>query len=101
MNRPVLFCRARMPMCPKCWQPLSRIQLDIGSMFAICGYRRGGRRCGQRLHILGTGSGVCIVVGLTDDEYELYTKQRNLISELYEDLGILATLESKGNLPAA
>ncbi len=91
-----------MPMCPKCWQPLSRIQLNTGSMFAICGYRKGGRRCGQRLHVMGTGSsGVCVVVALTEEEYEYYTKHQFLISELYEDLGILTTLETRGNVPAA
>lgn len=101
MNRPVLFCRARMPMCPKCEQPLPRVQLDIGSMFAICGYRKGGQLCGQRIHVLGTGNGVCVVVGLTDNEYGYYTKRQYLISQFYEELGILATLESRGNLPAA
>ena len=90
-----------MPICPKCWQPVQRLQLDIGSMFAICGYRRGGRRCGQRLHLMGTGGGVCVVVALSDVEYERYTKQQHLIAELYDDLGILATIDTPGHLPAA
>jgi len=101
VNRPILFCRAHTPICPRCAQPLPRIQLDIGSMFAICGYRKGGGRCGQRLHILGTGHGVCVVVSLSAHEYGYYTKRQHLIAGLYEELGILATIESQGNLPAA
>jgi hypothetical protein len=90
-----------MPMCPKCEQPIPRMQLDLGSMFVVCGYRKGGKRCGQRLHILGTGHGVCVVVGLTKEEYEYYTKRQYLVPWFYEELGILATLGSQGNLPAA
>lgn len=88
VNRPVLFCRAHTPICPRCDQPLPRLQLDFGSLFAICGYRNKGQRCGQRLHIKAV-DGVCIVIGLTPDEYEHYTRRRKPIDRLYAELGII------------
>jgi len=99
VNRPVLFCRACKPICPQCGKTLPRLQIDTGSIFTICGAksaRSGSRRgpdegrCGQRLHILGTGRGVCIVMTLTTEEYLQYTQAPYSIEEMYEDLQVLA-----------
>jgi len=98
VNRPVLICESRKPVCPKCEMPLHRYDIREGSLFMICGYRppRGGpgrapteRRCGQRLHVLGTNLGVCLVVGLTNEEYDRFTNQPHQINEMYAELGIL------------
>lgn len=77
------------------------MQVDTGSVFATCDAQRTHQelrsdpgapaKCGARLHILGTGHGLCLVVALSDDEYTYLTGRPRDPTELYEYLGALAT----------
>ena len=99
--RNLLICRARNPLCPRCGNPIHRVQVDTGSVFATCDALRTAAelradprlqsRCGAHLHILGTGHGLCLVVGLSDDEFTYLAGRPRDPTELYEYLGALAT----------
>lgn len=97
--RLLLVCRAHAPLCPKCGNPIRRVHVETGSVFAWCDAalprqkRRNPdvlERCEAHLHILGTGHGLCLVIELTAAEHEYLSERPRDVLELYEYLGVVA-----------
>lgn len=65
-------------------------------MFATCDAKVRRRdpaereRCATRLHILGTGHGLCLVAQISAEEYDYLVARPRDVLELYEYLGIVA-----------
>ena len=97
--RLLLVCRANAPLCPRCGNPIYRVHVETGSVFASCDAvlpRRQRRdpaareKCGTHLHILGAGHGICLVAELSKEEHEYLAARPRDVLELYEYLGLVA-----------
>src|SRR5438094_772651 len=99
--RPDLARMERAARLARCCSPIHRVQVDTGPVFTICDAIRrkpelraepgAPERCSARLHILGAGHGLRLVVALSDDEYTYLTGRPNDPTVSYEYVGALAT----------
>ena len=101
--RPAQVCDAARPVCPRCGGVLRRVHTLLGSLVARCENRAQAvrriaenvDRCGQHVHILGAPEGVCIVVGITRQEFERAIAGIGA-RELYEQLGVFPSPGGRG-----
>jgi hypothetical protein len=85
-------CDSDRVECPKCGGVIRRIRPVLGSLLAYCENRhptRHGEKCGQHVHVLGAPEGVCIVRGITREQFDQARAAGVRAVQLYRELGDL------------
>ncbi len=95
-----------MPLCPRCGQPLRRLDSVDGSFFMTCPNRvavmrdgelrpreprQGERRsdhCGQTVHVVSMG-GIAWVTPISKESFARYHRTYPTVAKVYGDLGIV------------
>lgn len=82
-GRPLAFCLALVPRCPRCNEAIHGAHPANGATWMQCRsrrrhgpnretFRRGAEQCGQWVYVVSAAGGVCVVVPVTHGEHRQY-----------------------------